>query len=85
MKPITVTIWRYNRNDGSFSPSDHHRSASPNKATQWAIEKLGEAHLTKFQSHKRLDFAIVTRRNGKEKTIEQPVHYVPSCGELGWW
>lgn len=86
MKPITVTVWRYNRDARHWSPREHHRSASESKARQWATIKLGTLCLSEYEAKvKRLDFAVITRRSGKEKTVDQPIHYVPSCGEMGWW
>ncbi len=88
MKSIKVTVYRYNRADRCWNPTETHRSQSPRRAEQWASERLGVAYDTPYGfKFRKLDYAeIQPRKPGKKpRAVSQRREYIPSVGDVGFW
>lgn len=87
MKAIKVTIYRWTRSERCWTPKESHRCASARRAERWALERIPARNVSRSMPRGDGDFAeIIPRRAGKRVTrISQPVRYVPSVADVGYW
>ena len=87
MKAIRVTIWNWNTTgERCWTPGKGHMCHSIRAGRRWAEQHMGTVRFTRYESRANRDFAEVSRRNGKKSIrIDQPIEWVQSVGEVGYW